>query len=74
MVAAAAVGVTMSNHVSSVGDTDTVYLQFDGGPIGLELAGAVSRPFMMRWDRLYLEAVEADQHSQQCDWGHQDGV
>ena len=35
-----------------------VYLQSEGGPIGLELTGAVSRPFMARWDRLYLERVE----------------
>ena len=24
-----------------------------GGPIGLQVKGAVSRPFMMMWDRVY---------------------
>ena len=45
----------MANHTYQVGDT--VHLQSEGGPIGLELTGAVSRPFMMRWDRLYLKKV-----------------
>ena len=43
----------MENHVYKVGDK--VYLQQEGGPIGLELTGAVSRAFMWRWDRMYLE-------------------
>ena len=34
-----------------------MYHQTQGGPIGLELTGAVSRPFMMHWDRLYLDRV-----------------
>ena len=37
---------------------DTVYLQSGGGPIGLELTGAVSRAFMMRWDKLYLKRTQ----------------
>ena len=57
LVLAAAVNVTMSSHVFTVGDT--IFLQEEGGPIGLELTGALHRPFMMRWDKLYLEAVEA---------------
>ena len=40
------VKVCMSNHTYCVGDK--VYLQTAGGPIGLELTGAVSRPFMAR--------------------------
>ena len=32
-------------------------LQTQGGPIGLELTGAVSRPFMMSWDKEYLKMV-----------------
>ena len=28
-----------------------------GGSIGLELTGALHRPFMFYWDRLYLEEV-----------------
>ena len=46
----------MENHVYCVGDR--MFLQSAGGPIGLELTGAVSRPFMARWDRLYLEKVK----------------
>ena len=46
----------MENHVYCIGDR--VFLQSAGGPIGLELTGAVSRPFMARWDRLYLEKVK----------------
>ena len=30
----------------------------EGGPIGLELTGAVSRPFVARWDKLYLDKVK----------------
>ena len=45
----------MSNHVFSTGDK--IYRQTKGGPIGLELTGAVSRIFMARWDRLYREKV-----------------
>ena len=46
----------MSHHVYRVGDN--TFLQQEGGPIGLELTGAVSRAFMHRWDRLYTEKVE----------------
>ena len=46
----------MSNHTYKVGDQ--CYLQAEGGPIGLELTGAVSRPFMMLWDRVYLKMVK----------------
>ena len=46
----------MANHVYCVGDK--VFIQQSGGPIGLELTGAVSRAFMCRWDKLYLERVE----------------
>ena len=45
----------MESHVYKVGDQ--TYLQKEGGPIGLELTGAVSRAFMWRWDRMYLERV-----------------
>ena len=37
---------------------DIIYLQASGSPIGLELSGAVSRPFMMYWDSMYLDKVE----------------
>ena len=35
-----------------------MYRQTEGGPIGLDLTGALSRPFMMRWDRMYLDRVK----------------
>ena len=53
---ASGVRVCMENHVYRVGDR--VFLQKSGGPIGLELTGAVSRAFMRRWDRLYLERAK----------------
>ena len=45
----------MSNHTYKVGDMQ--YLQPFGGPIGLELTGAVARPFMKKWDKMYLDRV-----------------
>ena len=50
------VEVVMKNHTYKLGDR--TLLQSDGGPIGLELTGAVSRAFMMMWDELYLKAVK----------------
>ena len=38
-----------------VGDTN--YQQMAGGSIGLELTGAVARPFMLRYDELYMTRV-----------------
>ena len=52
------VEVVMKNHTYRLGDK--TILQSDGGPIGLELTGAVSRAFMMMWDELYLKAVEEE--------------
>ena len=53
------VGVTqvMSQHTYKVGNV--CYLQISGGAIaiGLELTGAVSRPFMRSWDLRYLVMV-----------------
>ena len=46
----------MSHHVYCLGDR--IYLQLSCGPIGLELTVAVSRPFMWRWDKLYLGKVK----------------
>ena len=51
----------MSNHTYKLGDR--IFLQKDGGPIGLEATGAISRAYMMHYDRLYLEAVERSAHS-----------
>ena len=48
--------VCMENHVYCVGDK--IFLQKGGGPIGLELTGAVMRPFMERWDNMYAKTVE----------------
>jgi hypothetical protein len=46
----------MANHTYRVGDQS--FLQTNGGAIGLELTGAVSRAFKWRWDRLYLEKIK----------------
>ncbi len=51
-----AVRVCLENHTYKVGDR--IYLQGEGGPIGLELTGAVSRVFMARWDKLYKKRVK----------------
>ena len=56
LAVAEGVRACMSNHTYRVGDT--TFQQQAGGPIGLELTGAVSRAFMHRWDKLYLEKVE----------------
>ena len=56
LAVAEGVKACMSHHVYCVGDK--TFLQQDGGPIGLELTGAVSRSFMWRWDKLYLEKVK----------------
>ena len=50
------VQTAMSCHTYKVGDD--VFQQMAGGSIGLELTGAVSRPFMLRWDQLYKECVK----------------
>ena len=46
----------LSNHTYCLGDQ--IYLQVSGGPIGLQLTGAVSRAYMMRWDKQYLDKVQ----------------
>ena len=46
----------MQNHVYTfAGQT---YLQTDGGPIGLELSGALARTYMQLWDRKLLLALQ----------------
>ena len=50
------VHAVLSNHTYMVGDV--MYHQTAGGPIGLELTTSVSRPFMMKWDRLYLDRLK----------------
>ena len=57
MVVSAAVEVTFSSHVYIIGDK--IFLQKSGAPIGLELSCAIHRPFMMRFDRLFLIKVQA---------------
>ena len=56
LAVAEGVRACMANHVYCVGDK--IFMQTEGGPIGLELTGAVSRAFMARWDRLYLKKVK----------------
>ena len=46
----------LSNHTYCLGDQ--LYLQVSGGPIGLQLTGAASRAYMMRWDKQYLDKVK----------------
>ena len=55
LVMAAGVDIIMSNHTFMVGDE--VFLQSEGGPIGLEFAGAIARAVMMQWNFLYLEKL-----------------
>ena len=50
------VHTALSSHTYCVGDEK--YLQVSGGPIGLELTGSVSRAYMLRWDKLYLQKVK----------------
>ena len=56
MAVSEGVKACMSHHVYCIGDKK--FIQLKGGPIGLELTGAVSRAFMGRWDKMYLEKVK----------------
>ena len=49
------VHTNMSCHTYNV--ADDLYQHLAGGSIGLELTGAVARPFMLRWDYLYKISV-----------------
>ena len=51
----AGVIAVMTHHTYSF--ADTTRLQTEGGPIGLELSGAVARVFMLLWDRKLLVAL-----------------
>ena len=54
----------MTHHVYTF--NGKIYLQTEGGPIGLELSGAIARVFMLLWDRKLLTALnKATQH---LDW------
>ena len=44
---------TMTRHFYAVGDT--IRKQTDGGPIGLQLTGAIARVVMLWWDQKFLE-------------------
>ena len=58
LAVAHAVQTAMSHHTYMV--ADDIYQQMAGGSIGLELTGAVSRPFMLRWDCLYkMQVIKA---------------
>ena len=52
-VLAVAVDTIMSQHCYMVGDK--IYLQTEGGSIGLEATTAIARAVMIMWDFLYLE-------------------
>ena len=58
------VEVVMTNHTYKLGDK--VYLQSDGGPIGLEATGAVARAVMMMYDSIFQERVK-EAGITQCD-------
>ena len=58
LVMAIGIDMIMSNHTFMLGDD--VYLQSEGGPIGLEATGAIARAVMMWFDELYLEKVERE--------------
>ena len=46
----------MKNHIYRF--NDQIYLQKEGGPIGLELTGAIARVFMIWWDTQFLEKIK----------------
>ena len=46
----------MQNHVYAF--NNKIYKQADGGPIGLELSGALGSAFMLLWDRKFLSTLE----------------
>ena len=50
------VQTALSCHTYKV--ADDIYQQLGGGSIGLELTGAVARPFMLRWDHLYKDRAK----------------
>ena len=58
MALALEVGVkaTMLGHMYQI--DGKVYLQTDGGPIGLELSGALARVIMLLWDRELLHRLD----------------
>ena len=58
LVMAIGIDTIMSNHTFMLGDD--VFLQSEGGPIGLEATGAIARAVMMWYDELYLEKVETE--------------
>ena len=58
------VKTVMENHVYKFnGD---LFLQNDGGPIGLELTGAVARIFMLHWDRKLIQKI--NNATNELDW------
>ena len=54
----------MQHHVYSF--NDCIHKQAEGGPIGLELSGALARVFMLIWDRKFLKTLE--KASKHLDW------
>ena len=46
----------MKGHVYSF--NGQAFKQNDGGPIGLELSGALGRAFMLIWDKKFLSTIE----------------
>ena len=50
-----AITAVMKHHMYRF--KDAVYLQKEGGPIGLQLTGAIARTFMLWWDREMLKGI-----------------
>ncbi len=46
----------MNNHTYKF--NGEIFLQNGGGPIGLDLTGAIARVFMLSWDRKFLARVQ----------------
>ena len=59
-----AIQATMKNHVYML--DDKVYHQSEGGPIGLQLTGAVARTFMLWWDKTFMEKLK--EATKNMDW------
>ena len=58
LVMAIGIDIIMSNHTYLLGDQ--VFLQSDGGPIGLDGSGAIARVVMLWFDELYLDKVKSE--------------
>ena len=56
MAIKAGIKIVMKSHVYRF--NGKIFLQTEGGPIGLELTGAISRVYMLWWDRELIKRLE----------------